>query len=141
MFKHLSPKNGSRVRTALLKLAIATVFVMAVAISASAYTLVFRDGRRMEIPDDFTVTKLTLTYEMSPGFNRTIEMILIDVAATERVNNEAPGGLFKHTEAAANASPPPSVPPASRTLTNGDLTAIRQRRIESEQNYEARRKE
>src|SRR5205807_5001069 len=82
----------------------------------------------------------TLTYELSPGFNRTMLVTLIDVAATERANNEAPGSFFKHKEVAP-APVTPTVGPAVRTLTNMDLAAVRQRRIESEQAYEARRKE
>lgn len=108
-------------------------------ITASAYTLVFRDGRRIEIPSEFTVTRTTLTYEISPGFSRTLQVILIDVAATERANHEAPGSFFKHKEESTVDTQP--TPPASRTLTNLDLAAVRQRRIESEQAYEKRRTE
>ncbi|HVS21021.1 MAG TPA: hypothetical protein VHD88_04195 [Pyrinomonadaceae bacterium] len=80
-----------------------------------------------------------MTYEVSPGFTKTMQLILIDVAATERANNEAPGGFFKHTENSSVVTQP--APQASRTLTNRDLMAVRQRRIASEQAYETRRKE
>ena len=137
---NLSPQNWSRLRSALPRLAMAVVLLLTLAIAASAYTLVFRNGQRMEIPSEFTLTKTTLTYEISPGFNKTMLLTLIDVAATERANNEAPGRFFEHTD-----EPPvvtqPAAPRASRTLTNRDLVAIRQRRIDSEQAYERRRKE
>ena len=137
---NLSPQNWSCLRSALPRLAMAVVLLLTLAIAASAYTLVFRNGQRMEIPSEFTLTKTTLTYEISPGFNKTMLLTLIDVAATERANNEAPGSFFEHTE-----EPPvvtqPAAPRASRTLTNRDLVAIRQRRIDSEQAYERRRKE
>jgi len=116
------------------------VFLLMLAITASAYTLVFRDGRRIEIPSEFTLTKMTLTYEMSPGFSKTIQLTMIDVAKTERVNNEAPGSFFRHAAPAQVAET--SLPPtqrASRTLTNVDLEPIRQRRIESERHYAKRR--
>jgi hypothetical protein len=137
-------------------LAVAVGLVLAIAISASAYTLVLRDGRRIEIPADFTVTRTTITYEISPGFNRTMTLTLVDIAATERVNRESPGGFFKHTEEAVAAQQSQPAPPvqmasrpltanrasnANRTLTNSDLAAIRQRRIESEEAYEKRRKD
>lgn len=139
MLKNLSIETG-RLRSALLKLAITNVLLSMFAITASAYTLVFRNGNRMEIPSEFTLTRTTLTFEISPGFNKTLQVILIDVAATERANNEAPGSFFKRREQVSDASEP-ATPQATRTLTNSDLTAIRQRRIESERTYEARRKE
>jgi hypothetical protein len=117
----------------------AVLVLLTLAITASAYTLVFRNGQRMEIPAEFTLTRTTLTYEVSPGFNKTMLVILIDVAATERANNEAPGSFFKHREEAPVVAQP--APRASRTLTNRDLVAVRQRRIESERAYETRRKE
>jgi hypothetical protein len=135
----LSPQNRSRLRHALPRLAMAVVLLLTLAIAASAYTLVFRNGQRMEIPAEFTLTRTTLTYEISPGFNKTMLLTLIDVAATERANKEAPGSFFQHTEEAPVVTQ--SAPRASRTLTNRDLVAIRQRRIESEQAYERRRKE
>ena len=139
MLKNFSPTNESHLRSALRNLTAAVLLLLAFAVTASAYTLVFRNGRRMEIPSEFTLTRTTLTYEVSPGFSKTIQLILIDVAATERANNEAPGSFFKHPEESPVATQPSSQ--TSRTLTNRDLAAVRQRRIESEQAYERRRKE
>ncbi|HEU5236883.1 MAG TPA: hypothetical protein VFU37_07065, partial [Pyrinomonadaceae bacterium] len=141
MLKSLSSEISARVRSAVPKLTMAALIVLVLAISASAYTLVFRNGQRIEIPDEFTLTRTTLTYEISPGFNKTLLLTLIDVAATERANGEAPGTFFKRREQAAadNQSEAPSR--AVKTLTNIDLAAVRQRRVESEQAYEARRKE
>src|SRR5437667_7587531 len=136
---NLSPTNESRLRSALRNLTATVLLLLACAVTASAYTLVFRSGRRLEIPSEFTLTRTTLTYEVSPGFSKAMQLILIDVAATERANNEAPGGFFKHKEESVVDNQ--STPPASRTVTNRDLAAIRQRRIESEQAYETRRKE
>jgi len=124
--------------------------VLLFAIASSAYTLVFRNGNRVEIPSDFILTHTTLTYEISPGFNKTLSLILIDIAATERANKEAPGGFYKHQEEDASnttttttttATAPEPVQRAARTLTNTDLASIRERRIASEQAYEKRRKE
>jgi hypothetical protein len=68
---------------------------------------------------------------------------LVDIAATERANGEPLGGFFKHRQ---DAVKPPAtnnepVRPAVKTLTNLDLDAVRQRRVESEQAYETRRKQ
>jgi hypothetical protein len=123
--------------TLLTKFVFAFVLLIVLANAAMAYTVVFRDGHKMEVPTVFMVTTTTLTYEAAPGINRTVQLILIDVAATERANNEAPGGFFEHRTVVA--SPPALSRRAQHTLTNVDLEPIRQRRIESEQNYEKRR--
>jgi hypothetical protein len=139
MLKNLSPTNQSHLRSALRNLTAVMLLLLAGAVTAGAYTLVFRNGRRLEIPSEFTLTRTTLTYEVSPGFSKTMQLILIDVAATERANNEAPGSFFRHKEESVVDNQ--STPPASRTVTNSDLAAVRQRRIQSEQAYETRRKE
>ena len=136
---NLSPTNESRLRSALRNLTAAVLLLLAYAVTASAYTLVLRSGLRMEIPSEFTLTKTTLTYEVSPGFSKTMQLILINVAATERANNEAPGSFFKRAEETPTVTQPE--PQARRTLTNRDLAAVRQRRIESERAYEKRRAE
>ena len=139
MLKNLSLTNEFHLRSGLTNFAVAAALLLMLAITASAYTLVLRNGQRIEIPSEFTLTKTTLTYEISPGFNKTMQLILIDVPATERANKEAPGSFFKHTEESPVVVQPG--PQAIRTLTNRDLMAVRQRRIESEQAYETRRKE
>jgi hypothetical protein len=62
---------------------------------------------------------------MAPGFNKTVLVTLIDVAATERANREAPGSFFKHigqTQTSGNTTnnsdpdPGDSQPRAVRTL-------------------------
>ena len=136
---NFSPTNESHLPSALRNLTAAVLLLFVCAVTASAYTLVFRDGRRLEIPSEFTLTRTTLTYEASPGFSKTMQLILINVAATERANNEAPGSFFKHAEETPTVTQP--APQARRTLTNRDLAAVRQRRIESERAYEKRRTE
>jgi hypothetical protein len=147
MLKSRSFSKRSQLRNLFLQLASAGAVLLLLAITASAYTLVFRDGRRLEIPSEFTVTRTTVTFEMAPGFNKTLQVALLDVPATERANGEAPGSFFKHQEQQA-ATVEPSTPPAPRTrstaaktLSNSDLEAVRQRRIESEQAYEKRRQQ
>src|SRR2546430_17133755 len=98
MLKNLSLTNGFHLRRAMTNFDVAAALLLMLVITASAYTLVLRNGQRLEIPSEFTLTKVTLTYEISPGFNKTMQLILIDVAATERANHEAPGSFFKHTE-------------------------------------------
>ena len=52
---------------------------LALSVSAvNAYTVVMLDGRRVEIPNAFTVTNSTLTYAVSNGFQITIQLNAVD---------------------------------------------------------------
>jgi len=126
----------------LLKVVVATLLLILTVSVVNAYTLVMRDGRRIEIPDQFTVTNSTLTYEAARGFQITIQLSTVDIAATERINGEPSGSLMK------KGSEPEVVPQsrqrrssASRSITNQDLEGYRRARIQSEIAYEKRRKE
>ena len=123
---------------------------------AQAYTVILNDGRRVEIPDQFTVTQTTLTYEVSPGFQVTMLLSTINVAATERYNGQPQGSLLRNSSAATG---PPlqnssgtnvsrvrttqtrSRPKAAHSITNKDLEVYRRARIQSELAYEKRRRE
>jgi hypothetical protein len=108
------------------------------AVAVSAYTVVMRDGRRVEIPASFVVTKNTLTYEVSPGLQVTLALAAIDVAGTEKANNEAAGSLLRRAVSKLALGNVRST--ATRTITNRDLEASSRRRRESEAAYEIRRR-
>src|SRR5690349_12742080 len=150
MANKFSSADRSRLGGIFVRVAISGASLLMFAMTCAAYTIVFRSGERLEIPDEFTLTRATLTYEMAPGFNKTVLVTLIDVAATERANREAPGSFLKHigqtqSSAANNSSAEPDPvtpqPRAVRTLTNSDLAPFRARRVEAEQAYEKRRQE
>jgi hypothetical protein len=113
--------------------------------AANAYTIVFRDGRRVEIPADFATTATTLTYEVSEGIQITLQLAAIDIAATERANREPGGSLLRHSAKALSERKTDNSRKRSqatpRTITNRDLETFRRERIESEMLYERRRKE
>jgi hypothetical protein len=110
--------------------------------SASAYTVVMRDGRRLEIPPRFLVTSTTLTYEVQPGIQVTLQLATINVEATEKANNETSGSFLRRVQMNQGVVVSPSVPTRSRkTITNRDLEASARRRVASEQAYERRLKE
>lgn len=129
------------------------LFLLLGAASANAYTLVMRDGRRVEIPDTFTVTNSTLTYEVSSGIQITVQLSGVNIAATERANGEAAGSFRSKSSASTTAPPTASStapnasrprqarPAASRSITNADLEGYRRTRVASEQAYESRRKQ
>jgi hypothetical protein len=139
-------RNAAWVRSVLVTSGMAVVLVLICSIAASAYTLVFRGGLRSEIPDEFTLTRTTLTYELAPGFTKTILVSLIDIRATERANNQPYGSFFERREQTpVDPQSPQASPPADptsqavKTVTNSDLAAFRQRRIAGEKSYEKRR--
>jgi hypothetical protein len=107
------------------------------AVSANAYTLVMRDGRRVEIPDAFTLTSSTLTYEVSSGIQITIQLRTINIAATERANGEAPGSFMSKTDTTPAPATPTGArprqvrPTANRSITNADLEEYRRMRFAS----------
>lgn len=120
-----------------------SVLVVLVAASVSAYTIVMRDGRRLEIPSRFVVTPSTLTYEVQAGIQITLQMSTIDVAATEKANNEPNGAFLRRAQLQSPSSEQSRVSalPARKTITNRDLESATRRRIASEQAYEKRAKE
>lgn len=115
------------------RLLVAGFLLIFTATAASAYTVVMRNGRRVEIPNTFTLTNSTLTYETAPGIQVTIQLTSIDIAATEHFNGQAAGSFL-----AVGSEPKTSAPvqtqrtTATRSITNRDLEAYRRARIESE---------
>src|ERR1700674_4162619 len=118
MLKNISYVSSRFMQRVLARIAAPAILLLVLSIAASAYTIVLRDGRRIEVTSDFTLTKSTLTYEIAPGISRTVQLILVDVAATERANNQAPGGFAKQAEQKLTAPSPPVPARAQRTLTN-----------------------
>lgn len=122
---------------ALRKISIAVLFLLLTATVASAYTIVMRDGRKLVIPNIYMVTSSTLTYETAPGIQVTIQLASVDIAATERVNGQAPGNFMS-----AGARPQAPVPvqtqrlTATRSITNKDLEGYRRARLQSERERE-----
>ena len=134
--------SGNRISRTLGQIAAAVVLVCVLSAAANAYTVVMRGGRRLEIPSSFMLTTSTLTYEVSPGVQVSLNLAAIDIAATEKANNELPGSLLRRAEIAPRETQPSATAqPAKRTITNQDLEASMRRRRESELAYERRRKE
>ena len=105
-------------------LCVATL-TMVLAMAANAYTLVMRDGRRVEIPDSFSVTATALTYEYAPGLSVTVFLNNVDVAATEGANGEPDGSLRQR---AVKSNIPAETAAPRRTITNQDLAPYKRTR-------------
>src|SRR6185503_12981525 len=117
------------------------VVFLALTVSAvNAYTVVLRDGRRVEIPNQFTVTNSTLTYDVGNGIQVTVQLNTVDIAATERANREAQGSfLMKATAPKADVEPAPQTrrAGAGRSITNTELEKFRLTRVENENQRKA----
>ena len=120
------------------RLLIASFLLIFTATAASAYTIVMRNGRRVEIPNTFTLTNSTLTYETAPGIQVTIQLAGIDIATTERVNGQAAGSFM-----VSGSKPETSAPAvqtlrqtATKSITNKDLEDYRRARLQSERERE-----
>src|SRR5262249_9900624 len=103
----------------------AALFLSLTVSAVSAYTVVLRDGRRVEIPNEFTVTNSTLTYDVGNGMQVTVQLNTVDVAATERANAESAGSLLRRANAPQVSVEPQQRSNAERTITNADLEKFR----------------
>jgi hypothetical protein len=115
-------------------LSVALFLFLAVSV-VNAYTVVMRDGRRVQIPNEFTVTNSTLTYNIGKGMQKTILLNTVDISATERANGEAPGSLLTRAslpKPTVERAPQTRHDIAKRSITNADLEKYRRARIESE---------
>lgn len=131
-------------RRVAIRVPLIVCLVLMFVTAASAYTLVMRDGRKIEIPAQFTTTKSTLTYEVSPTIHITVLIAAIDVAATERANGEAPGSLLARKTLPRTTRATVSTlvnQKAKRSVTNRDLASFARTRIQSEAVYDKRRRE
>jgi hypothetical protein len=119
------------------------LFVMPVL--ASAYTIVLRDGRRIEVPDNFIVGRSTLTYEAGTDIQITLQLVSINISATEIANNERAGALLSRAaslpQPAAITASKSTVKSAKSVITNADLERFRSVRLAGERTYEQRQKE
>jgi hypothetical protein len=129
---------------AMNRIAASCVLILLFVCTASAYTIVMRGGKRIEIPAKFFVTATTVTYEAAPAIQITLQLAAIDIPATEKANNETAGALLRRIgepRADLAAQLPPATSSARRTITNRDLESSMVRRRQSELAYEKRRQE
>jgi hypothetical protein len=127
---------------ALNRVAASSVLVLLFVCTASAYTIVMRGGKRIEIPAKFQVTATTLTYEAGPEIQITLQLAAIDIPATEKANNETAGSLLRRIGISdLGTQPQTGTSSARRTITNRDLESSMVRRRQSELAYEKRRQE
>jgi hypothetical protein len=152
-----SMRNLTTIRRlkALRLLAIFFTLIVSTAV-AEAYTLVLRSGRLVEVPGKFAVTKSAVIYEVATDIQVSIQLVNVNLDATEKLNHEAPGSFLRRMQVPAiqsqsgrGQSGPYSTPstqdreraPAGRTITNTELEGFARSRQEAEIVSERRRKE
>ena len=146
---YLRTRGTNGFRAPAKRLIAALMLSLILPASTLAYTVVLRGGRRVEVPPTFSATRTTLTYEYAPGIYITLQMSTIDIAATDRANNEPGGSFLKRIEQqrataagkTTGASAYRETQAQRRTVTDQDLEASRRARQQSEAAYERRRVE
>ena len=138
------PTTTTRRTTAFKRrlLPFAFLLTLAAPLSAEAYTLVLRSGRRVEISDRFDVTRQALIHEVAPGVRVAVRLEHIDIEATERANGE-PAGTFlgRISDAPDRQREAQRAPAGPRVVTNKDLEVFRLERLRKEADYERLRAE
>lgn len=110
----------------------AALFLFLTVTVVNAYTVVMRDGRKVEIPNEFTVTNSTLTYDVGNGMQVTMQLNTVDIGATERANGESQGSFLMKANAPKAPIEPAQRAGAQRSITNEDLAKFQRARIASE---------
>jgi hypothetical protein len=109
-------------------------------LASYAYSLVLRNGRRLEIPDRFVVSQSSLIYETAPGMSVSLQIATIDIEATERANREGPGSFLTHqavtTQPVESSSALKRSQGPTKNITNRDLEKFEQERIKNDEIYD-----
>jgi hypothetical protein len=122
-------------------------FLFLFCVAANAYTLVMRGGHRIEIPNNFIVTPVGVTYEVASGISVTVQLRNVDIAATERANGEKEGSFWARLDRKPQTTTQPPQQPQTKTqpqatiktVTNLDIETYAQAREKSEAEYEQKR--
>src|SRR5438552_1240657 len=76
--KEVHMRSSSRFVSVAASFVTTLSIILLVSVAASAYTLVTRSGRRIQIPAQFTINANALTYEVAPGITVTLQLAAID---------------------------------------------------------------
>jgi hypothetical protein len=117
------------------------VLLISTPLLANAYTIILRDGRRIEIPDNFEGGTFDADLRDIAGFQITLQLSTIDIVATEQINNQPIGSLLRHSNPTKTDPAPMRTKARGGVITNADLEPFRKKRIASEAAYERRRRE
>lgn len=116
------------------RIALVGLLLLVWSASAAAYTVVLKDGRRLDVKEAYRLVNTVVIFTKPDGKPVSVSLVNIDVAATEKVNRQKPGE-FRQTASdplpipdgdapkvtvAQNPMKKPATRPL-RTLTNADF--------------------
>jgi hypothetical protein len=118
-------------------LAAALIFLACTGV-ASAYTVVLKDGRRLQVQDSYRIVNNIVVFTLSDGKRTSVSLENINVSATERANRQQSGDFQKtatgplpigdeNTSPAQLAAAAAKRPKITRTLVNSDFGGARRR--------------
>ncbi|MBL8152152.1 MAG: hypothetical protein JNN15_19695 [Blastocatellia bacterium] len=101
----------------------------------NAYTLVLKDGRRIEVREQYRIVNDIAVFSLSEGSRFSISLEKINIEETERANSKEVGSFLKNATDPAKLADKESNPLAEakqshKKLTNADFEKYRARREE-----------
>ncbi|MBX7221424.1 MAG: hypothetical protein K1Y36_15850 [Blastocatellia bacterium] len=128
----------------------AACLVLSWSISASAYTVILKDGRRVDVQPGYRLVNDVAIFTLQNGSRFSVSVRSIDISATELTNRQDSGDFVRHAGAplpitdsdstaprlasktAPNNETAKNKPRITRKLTNADFEGFKQRREEKE---------
>lgn len=111
-------------------------------LTATAYTVILKDGRRFEAQGTYRLVNNIAVFTLPDGRRTSVSVANIDIAATEIANNQDTGGFVRQAGAplpivdgttnASAATASNAKPRITRKLINADFEVFRQRRESNE---------
>ncbi len=109
-------------------------------LTTPAYTVILKDGRRIEAQSNYRLVNNIAVLTLPDGRRTSISVANIDIAATEIANNQDAGGFVRQAGAplpivdttSGGAIASASKPRITRKLVNADFEVFRQRRESSD---------
>ncbi|HMZ81504.1 MAG TPA: hypothetical protein PLL06_17525 [Acidobacteriota bacterium] len=120
--------------------------------SASAYTVILKDGRRLEVQENYRIVNDIAVFVLADGKRFSVSVNNVDIAKTEMANHQGIGEFVQRAGAplpildsdVPAVKPTPAMKdkaavaraktPITRTLVNADFETYKQRRGDSKKN-------
>ncbi|MBI4747619.1 MAG: hypothetical protein HY774_03980 [Acidobacteria bacterium] len=126
-------------------------------ISASAYTVILKDGRRLEVQENYRIVNDIAVFVLADGKRFSVSVNNVDIAKTEMANHQGIGEFVQRASAPLpildsdvqtakketpvlkdKAAVARAKSPITRTLVNADFEAYKQRRGDSGKDKEGK---
>ncbi len=123
------------------RLVVAACFLVGCwSLTATAYTVILKDGRRFEAQGAYRLVNNIAVFTLPDGRRTSVSVSNIDIAATEIANSQDAGGFVRQAGAplpivdgtATSSTASTAKPRITRKLVNADFEVFRQRRESTE---------